>query len=80
MLKLKAFGCNDFALAFVSFLRLVSSFARDRTGWDFCSKSGGVNLPCTVLVGGLWSSQGEDDEGEGKELLLMQRVISISLG
>jgi hypothetical protein len=29
------------------------ALARDRTGWDFCSKSGGVNLLCTMLVVGL---------------------------
>jgi hypothetical protein len=36
---------------------------------------------CTVLVGRTPEQQGrEDDEGKGGELLLMQRVISVSLG
>jgi hypothetical protein len=40
--------------------------------WDFCSKSGGVNLLCTVLVGGLQSSKGERTmKVKGRDLLLM---------
>jgi hypothetical protein len=73
MLRLKAFcflvATTSHSWLLFLFLRLVSSFARDRTGWDFCSKSGGVNLLCTVLVGRTLEQQGrEDDEGKGWRL------------
>jgi hypothetical protein len=39
------------------------------------------NARCTMLVGGLQSSKGERTmKVKGRDLLLMQRVISVSLG